>query len=1150
VLRRRFAAMGGGDLSRKQVPWCSICLVVTVLTCHVCVLVGNLKTSAAMTQIGSSTSGWSQVGIGVGRSLDSELTTLVDDVAAKLVNVIDHISMVTDTLEMIVSVVGNATEESVASGTANATLMGVAGMALLQTGQGNISESIENLKPYVLDGVEAMIVSGVEEVSIMLDNFFALVKPVLETVGEWVTRFGDKVLTVIESFGTTMDRVQKIFDQITSDLGSGGDGFDTMLYETWGLFDLEARGNVSVQNLKDLGSLYAIQALSGTKPQELLDKYDQDGNGVLTSDELPALVQDDSLSGAMAVMLRTYATQLAEIGSEVGAGVMRDEVALGVARYFQLVCAKNYSKVTWVSDALGNGSLPSNFTGTVYAELCLQSDSVDKLTTMDTGALVIDTMYWLHPEHTLYIMDLMSDPDWWYEQGFDTNDQPACIEMVTEWIIAAEANHSDIYVNPPANFTGERGDTTWTSGGWGNGPEWRTEIAPNSESDEPSESLVQLEGAREVRALAATRDAEVLRAMPSVARAMAETNMRRSMVKRQQAKAATRAQRLSTQTSRNLAKKLMSSTSTGVSTTVDNPSADQLLNSGQAALPATRRWAQWLKTNATVNAGLKLGYANDYSGDSSSTLDSFATQIQAMATRLASFVSMMEYWGSDAGIAKIEAYIESFKNKCLQEILDAVEDEVETLVEEAMPIVDTAIEDAIVDISDTLASDAASVVMGPLEDALTTALSEAISDLLPGANISSDLISSLLVPLILDPLMNTTVGELEEIVENALENLIDSALDSLSSSLSSLENSTTPSVALLQAKPMRLHLARSVQQASLRTLAQVRAHDRRMMSGVRQRFQVDVEKFHFQGFMMTAKDTNSAKSTKLGTSSTWTTLTGLLTTLNNLVPVATETLKDAKTEISSAAVNLNSVFELFEVNGPEIFSMIAGINTLIWTIYFVLLVPMALFMLYYAFWAGGYFGGPQPLPKDEDESERPKTWREKCGACWTCCCACCMRCHDTQLCFWSCVILMQVIVLIMFIISIVLCILAGVKAFITAGCSQIYLLKHESTCSDTLSSVQGFLNTFFVVDALENLSDVCVGVNLLTCELITSNIASSTILTSVFSFVGSVVSLQMIIESAVLHEQARYRRLFVSKLADSDDVTAEEGAAAASSSGV
>jgi len=301
------------------------------------------------------------------------------------------------------------------------------------------------------------------------------------------------------------------------------------------------------------------------------------------------------------------------------------------------------------------------------------------------------------------------------------------------------------------------------------------------------------------------------------------------------------------------------------------------------------------------------------------------------------------------------------------------------------------------------------------------------------------------------------------------------------------------------------------------------------MTGAHQRFQADLERFNFKRPTNDTNSTNSSSSA-LGTSTVWTTLTGTLVTLVNLLPVATETLKDARTEVSDAASNFNSIFGLFEVNGPAIFNTIAELNSIIWTLYFIFLAPLALLMLYYAFWAGGYFGGPQPIPKEEDESERPQTWREKCGTCWTCCCACCVRCHDTQLCFWSAVILIQVIVLLMFIISIVLTILAGVKAFITAGCAQIYLLVDADTCTATMSELQSFISTFFVLDSSEALADICPNANLLACEMITSNMTSSTLLTTIFSFVGSIVSLQMIIESAVLHEQARYRRLYNAKV--------------------
>merc|ERR1719277_2221669 len=325
---------------------------------------------------------------------------------------------------------------------------------------------------------------------------------------------------------------------------------------------------------------------------------------------------------------------------------------------------------------------------------------------------------------------------------------------------------------------------------------------------------------------------------------------------------------------------------------------------------------------------------------------------------------------------------------------------------------------------------------------------------------------------------------------------------------------------------MRLHIARNVHQSTLRTLTQVRAHNTRVMSGVHQRFQADMDKFKFALFKKLKRDDNTTdddNSTDDNTTSTaWSDLSDTLTTLNNLVPTAVSTLKDAKTEISEVASYLDNLFELFEITGPATFNMVAEINTIIWTIYYILLAPIALIMLYYAFWAGGYFGGPQPLPKDEDDSERPKTWREKCGACWSCCCSCCMRCHDTQICFWSFVVIMQIIVLVMFLISIILCILAIIKAFLVVSCDQIYLLSDESTCYKYLSLMQTFVSTFYVLDPNENLTDVCNAANLMACDLISSNLSSSAILTCVFSFLGCVVTMQMIIESAVLHEQARY----------------------------
>merc|ERR1719291_321118 len=115
----------------------------------------------------------------------------------------------------------------------------------------------------------------------------------------------------------------------------------------------------------------------------------------------------------------------------------------------------------------------------------------------------------------------------------------------------------------------------------------------------------------------------------------------------------------------------------GASSTVSNPNAETLLNGGEKALPETLRWAQWLKTNATTNGDLKQDVAFNYAGSSSSTLDSFATQVQGMAKRVASFVSMMENYATEEGIEKLETMITDFAAEAGAEILEVVEDQIE-----------------------------------------------------------------------------------------------------------------------------------------------------------------------------------------------------------------------------------------------------------------------------------------------------------------------------------------------------------------------------------------------------------------------------------------------------------------------------------------
>jgi len=263
----------------------------------------------------------------------------------------------------------------------------------------------------------------------------------------------------------------------------------------------------------------------------------------------------------------------------------------------------------------------------------------------------------------------------------------------------------------------------------------------------------------------------------------------------------------------------------------------------------------------------------------------------------------------------------------------------------------------------------------------------------------------------------------------------------------------------------------------------------------------------------------------------WSGIINLLRSFTNLLPKATQALKDSRLEVTKLASNIDSVFDNFATSGQDIFDKIASIWTMIWMIYFVFILPFCLWNLYYGFWANGWFGGPQPIEKDT--TAPPEGFMAKCKLLCTSCCGWCSGFHDTDLCFWSVIILMQVIVLLTFIIAVVLAIVAGVKAFLLAGCSMIYVLQDDEVCLGALGTMRSFLDTFQVGGGNytgplsdEEINMQCESHTLTTCNAITAIMMKSTIFTVAFGFVGSVFGLQMLFDSATLHEQAVFRRRY------------------------
>jgi hypothetical protein len=252
----------------------------------------------------------------------------------------------------------------------------------------------------------------------------------------------------------------------------------------------------------------------------------------------------------------------------------------------------------------------------------------------------------------------------------------------------------------------------------------------------------------------------------------------------------------------------------------------------------------------------------------------------------------------------------------------------------------------------------------------------------------------------------------------------------------------------------------------------------------------------------------------------------LFANLMALLPSAVTTVKEARAEVVQVAQNIASIFNVFEVKGPEIFNTISTVYKVLWITYFVLLCLLTCGILWYAFWASGWMGGPKAADDAsalvEDEG-RPRTFWDRMCCCCNACLSCASQTHDWQICFWSCVIIFQIIVLLVFLVAIVLSLLAGVKAFIGDACEQIYMLNQAPSCFNVLKSLKDFVSTFAVDPAIP-LEATCNEKKLLICETLGPDMKRSVILTTCFSFLAAIFQFQLVVDSAILHERSVGRR--------------------------
>jgi len=503
---------------------------------------------------------------------------------------------------------------------------------------------------------------------------------------------------------------------------------------------------------------------------------------------------------------------------------------------------------------------------------------------------------------------------------------------------------------------------------------------------------------------------KIFEEMPKNARKLATSKMKSYKKDRARGRIERRQKKLTSKTTRGLARHLTGGRAFTDMVAVES-AAEQVVNGGVPCAPVTLEWAKWLAANATSTSTQLYTQSMDYAKGSSSTTDSFNTQIQGITKKVSSFVTVIESYASKSGIASLEKKIENFEAEAMKDVLSAVEN----------------------------------VILGAVKDLLKE------------------------------------MG--------------------------------------LPAEPSLLQLGAASNRSSVKTKAGSRERAALILGHLQHR----QDQRRLQGHSGVA------------VSAVWSDVNTLLSELYDILPSGVNALDDAKGDVQQVYKTLETMFGMLSVKGPTIFSDASAVYKLIWVLYFCVIVPFTLGILFYGFWAGGWCGGPQAMGKEEFTSG---TFADQLAACSQCCCNCMTSCCDSSLCFWSFIIFMQVVALLLLLLSIVFVIIGGIGILLETGCSEIYVINDDQICQTSVGFLKEFLSTFSVGAAtgLNPLSSACENHNLLLCEKISSNLIASAEYTIVGAFLACIFTFQLIFDTAALHERAVWMRKIATDFPAGDDL--------------
>merc|ERR1719389_1273611 len=109
-------------------------------------------------------------------------------------------------------------------------------------------QKLEQLKKPLKEAIESKVRAVVKKLSDGVDEFWKMMKPSLLQVGKWLHSMGKKMQGFIEQFSQTLDKAQKIFDQVMEKLSGPSDTMKKLQFHTFAIFDASHKGAISADD--------------------------------------------------------------------------------------------------------------------------------------------------------------------------------------------------------------------------------------------------------------------------------------------------------------------------------------------------------------------------------------------------------------------------------------------------------------------------------------------------------------------------------------------------------------------------------------------------------------------------------------------------------------------------------------------------------------------------------------------------------------------------------------------------------------------------------------------------------------------------------------------------------------------------------------